>query len=367
MKTKIFFLLGVFSSLFLSSCQVSSKTALFGDGGRTAYNEVIHATNEQELLLNIVRSRYLDSSFFLNVSNVTTQFTYNSSSSASLPIPGFTKDNPFVLGGTVFWQNQPTLQFMPLEGQKFAQQLARPIDLQLLQDLIYADVDVDRIFRLLVQNYGSLINCSLGAAPSLHAARNIEAFYEATELLRYFQAQGELKVGIKEEKSSSSEKDVVKVLQIAFPKKGAESEKLVKLAGNVREYDDLYVIDVVHGFQSKGKIGVMTRCISTCINYLSQGVEVPQEDLQEGRTYALPYGEEDYFAWEEMISSLLKVKYSYVKPQFAFVAVKYRNKWFYIDDRDQRSKKTFALLLHLYHWQSGIDKTPPPILSLPLG
>ena len=42
------------------------------------------------------------------------------------------------------------------------------------------------------------------------------------------------------------------------------------------------------------------------------------------------------------------VKSSADKPDFVFTAVKYRDHWFWIDDRDMRSKRTFAFLMILF-------------------
>ena len=61
------------------------------------------------------------------------------------------------------------------------------------------------------------------------------------------------------------------------------------------------------------------------------------------------------------------------RPHDAYVAVKYRDYWFYIDDRDQASKQTFSLMMQLIRLdvsnpltsESGAQKTP--VLTLPVG
>ena len=47
-------------------------------------------------------------------------------------------------------------------------------------------------------------------------------------------------------------------------------------------------------------------------------------------------------------------------PACAAVAVRYRDHWFYIDDRDRDSKATFALLLELSRLELGATRRPPP-------
>ncbi|NGX49654.1 MAG: hypothetical protein K940chlam5_01253, partial [Candidatus Anoxychlamydiales bacterium] len=55
------------------------------------------------------------------------------------------------------------------------------------------------------------------------------------------------------------------------------------------------------------------------------------------------------------------------KPKHPYVSIKYRDFWFYIEDDDLHSKKTFMLLLELYNLQSGRGPDKGPILTLPLG
>ena len=157
-KIKKFFLC---SFIFLVGCHVPSKVALEGTGGRNAYNMAIQMTNMEEMLLNLVRLRYSDSPYFLELGNITTQFTYKGSTTPLWPIPGFNNDNPFILGGEWSWQNQPTISYAPLGGQQFAVRLMQPIELQSIQQMIYSGWDVDRVFRLVIQSFDALENTPL--------------------------------------------------------------------------------------------------------------------------------------------------------------------------------------------------------------
>ena len=54
-------------------------------------------------------------------------------------------------------------------------------------------------------------------------------------------------------------------------------------------------------------------------------------------------------------------------PPTAYVAIKLRGYWYYIDDRDQASKSTLALVLQLSRLDFGTQKATGPILTLPVG
>ena len=56
------------------------------------------------------------------------------------------------------------------------------------------------------------------------------------------------------------------------------------------------------------------------------------------------------------------------RPPTAYVAVKYRGYWYFIDDRDQASKTTFALVLQLARMDfASQEPTGGPFLTLPVG
>ena len=366
--------------LILSGCQVPSTSSFYGDGGRTAYNMVIQATNAQEMLLNLVRMRYFDPPFFLEMGTVTTQFTYKGTTSGKVAIPGgFTTSSPFVLGGDFMWQNQPTLQYAPLEGKKFARQISQPIDLQTIQSMIYAGWNIKKLFRLLIQSFDTMNNSTATYIVNNVSKDYFKDFYEATEILRYFQLNGLLEIGVTtteepsttvakndKEKESFRKKEV---MQIVFPVDNDKSKEFISLIGNgktVSQVGDKYVINAFSGFQSTGKMGLLTRSIISCMYYLSQSVDVPDADSLSGKTTHFSDKIENS-SWKKIINSLMNVQFSSSKPKNAYVAIYYRDKWFYIDDCDLTSKKTFSLLLQLYNWQSGRDKMQDaPLLTIPV-
>ena len=63
--------------------------------------------------------------------------------------------------------------------------------------------------------------------------------------------------------------------------------------------------------------------------------------------------------------SIFRVRASESEPEFASVKVFYRNRWFYIDDRDADSKTTFALVSMLQMLQSGETSAITPLITLP--
>lgn len=339
-----------------------SRVSMEGEGGRTSYNMAIQMTNSQQMLLNLVRIRYSDSPLFLDVASITTQSTVRSALSPLFSIPGFNNENPFRLGGDVSWQDQPTITYMPLEGEAFATRLLRPIDLRTIQLLCYSGWSIDRVFEIMIQNFQELWNESTSTEP---LPPGHQRFSEVSRLLRYFQKKGELQLGVQVNPADEKNQEVEeRFLQIAFPVDGEEGERLAELIRCDQKVNGRYLKSIELGFTNSGRMGVILRSIYSCMAYLSRGVQVPQEHLDQGMV-RMPKGKEE--SPEEKFDELITVRWSRFSPKNAFIAVKYRDHWFYIDDSDISSKRTFALLLQLYNLNANEAKNRGPILTLPLG
>jgi len=93
---------------------------------------------------------------------------------------------------------------------------------------------------------------------------------------------------------------------------------------------------------------------------LSAGVEVPEQDMTEGRATATP----------PPGSRPRRLPVAHVhavseRPADAYIATRYRDHWFWVDDRDLASKRVFTFLMVF----SSIAETGPapqvPILTIP--
>jgi hypothetical protein len=337
-----------------------------GVGGRTAYNLTVQESNSEQMLLNLVRLRYADIPFFLDVTSITTQSTFRSELNPTFPIPGFNQDNPATIGTGVMWQDQPTLTYTPLEGSAFATRMLRPIELQTIQLLCYSGWDIDRIFRMLIQNFEGVLNAP---ETSDHPEKFSEYsnFMEFSSLLRTFQRKGELQLGVNVKKASTGETPPEETLQIAFPSEGADGKRLAELLRCREPAGGRCRREVDFGFNAKGRMGIMTRSILSCMYYLSHGVQVPEEHIESGmvRVPVCPDGV-DNEEWRKMFCQLIRVCWSKFPPKNVYVAVKYEGYWYYIEDCDRSSKRTFALLMQLYNLNAVVPTNRGPILTLPL-
>ena len=121
----------------------------------------------------------------------------------------------------------------------------------------------------------------------------------------------------------------------------AELRTLLGLRPGLREFK------VRYGLIAKDdtEIAMLTRSMLQIMIALATQVEVPDEDVASGRTVpSLTTADGD----KNNPRRLIRIHHSAERPENAFSTIKYRDHWFWIDDRDFRSKRAFAFLMILF-------------------
>jgi hypothetical protein len=90
---------------------------------------------------------------------------------------------------------------------------------------------------------------------------------------------------------------------------------------------------------------------------LSLRAELPAEHVAEGRAVpGLPAGES---------RTGFVVRSGAEAPKDAFVAVAYRDHWFWIDDRDLVSKRIFSFIMLLFTLSDTAPEQGLPVITIP--
>jgi hypothetical protein len=112
------------------------------------------------------------------------------------------------------------------------------------------------------------------------------------------------------------------------------------------------------------EVALLTRSIMEIIIEMSSQIDVPDEHVAEGRTYAtLP----EVGAGPGRGSPFSRVHAGKARSAHAFAAIRNRGYWYWIDDRDRLSKIHFTFLMVLFSLtETG---TPPqaPLITVPVG
>ena len=117
----------------------------------------------------------------------------------------------------------------------------------------------------------------------------------------------------------------------------------------------------------RDKLTFTNRSILEVMYLLSKTVDVPEEHCRKGLIRFTRNPDGSPFDWNQVDGDLFHVCVSKHRPESAFVAVKYREYWYYIQDTDLSSKTTLNLFNELLRLQKIGTVEGQPLLSLPLG
>jgi hypothetical protein len=151
---------------------------------RIDYNRAIQQTNDQELLLNLVRLRYRDTLYFLNVERVASSLEITSTMAATAELPSGAA-NTFTIGEASYsFMENPTVFYLPLEGEKFVRQMMTPFNLNLLVLLTSSGWSVERVLTVMVREMNGVKNAPSASGPTPSDEPEYRTFQEAMQLLR---------------------------------------------------------------------------------------------------------------------------------------------------------------------------------------
>ena len=126
-----FYLLLVVALLLISGCAARGARRVPAD--RFDYNAAIAQSTREQMLLNIVRSRYLEVPVFLTVSSVLTQYEYDSSIGLGGIFESGAGTNDIFTGDTnLRFSERPTITYLPVEGQEFSAHLLSDIPSEII-------------------------------------------------------------------------------------------------------------------------------------------------------------------------------------------------------------------------------------------
>ena len=117
------------------------------------------------MLLNLVRLKYRDTPLFLGIASVSSQFRLATGATVS---SSFSEDpilNNAGIGGTINYTEQPTVTYLPMQGDEIAQRMLSPVSIDNILLLINSGWNISRVFRLTIQQLNQLPNAPSASGP----------------------------------------------------------------------------------------------------------------------------------------------------------------------------------------------------------
>ena len=352
---RIKFIMSVGVLLLLFGCTGIGPPTVSRD--RFDYTIAISESWKSQLLLNMVKLRYGDAPIFLDVANVIN--SYEISGGANLGATGQFYPSYQAnanIGATGFYANRPTITYSPLTGEKFSKSMLTPIPPSSIFFFMQAGYDVGFVFRVLVQSINGIRNSYGGIVRTLPADPE---FYLLIERLRRIQDSGAYEIRVQK----STEREAMAAVFSDKVDKNTEADitevrKMLGLDPKGREFR------VVYGSISSGnkEIAILSRSVLQVILNLASYIEVPEIHVGEKRVGP---GFKDQSAEGIAVPPLMRILSSSGEPKDAFVAVPYRNHWFWIDDKDLKSKGLFSFLTFIFNLVDTGIKEGAPVVTIP--
>jgi hypothetical protein len=327
---------------------------------RFEYTNAISESWKRQMLLNMVKIRYADAPVFLDVSSVINQYLMEAEVSGQLAWNAFLPEPSQNVGARGRYADRPTITYQPLQGEKFTRSLMTPIPPDSVMSLVEAGWRIDYLFRLCVQSINGTHN-RIGHQQTEKKAD--PDFYQLINSMRKIQKSGA--VGMRVRKAKEGQPASV----LFFRKEDVPQEIIAeqKIVCQILGLNPaLHEFRVVYGALAKDdtEIAILSRSMLQILSELASYIDIPQIHIDQQR--AMPNLALAADA-EAGVLPLLHVYSSPDLPEDAFAIIKYRDHWFWIDDKDFQSKRMFSFLMYLFTLAETGAPSPAPVLTIPTG
>jgi hypothetical protein len=197
-----------------------------------------------------------------------------------------------------------------------------------------------------------LTNASTRAGDNQDASSGFEALMRA---LREVQAAGAISLHL-ERRPAGAHAQVFLLLDGDTGRATAAARRVRELLGVERATRQ---IEVTYGRtrRGSGQVAVLTRSVLQILHEMGAQIVVPDADVRRGDTLATEA--------EDAAARIIRVHHGPSAPGDAFAAVPYRDRWFWIDAADYRSKVAFTFA-HVLQTLAETGHGPPtPLVTIP--
>jgi hypothetical protein len=343
-------------AIWLASCHSVGPTTIPRD--RFDYSAAIGESWKRQTLLNIVRLRYADPPIFVDVGQVVAGYSLETTVTAAgvASSAGAVQGDSASLGAQGKFTDRPTITYTPLTGNRFIENIATPIS-------------PPAIFETIEHGFPAHAMLQMGVA-SINGLRNVDSdldgghaadprFLEVAQLLREAQRRGA--VGTRTHVDEKGGRAVVVTLRNprATEEDRAAALRVRELLGLDPEATEFELVGGEFATHSR-QIAVRGRSLLRVLQVLALYVDVPESDVAEGRAApGLPV------PGAGPPKGQFRVLSADDEPEDAFVAVHYRDRYYYVSDRDLGSKRLLSFIMILFSLADRSEDAAKPVITIP--
>lgn len=352
---------------------------------RNTYNNIVRETDQEQLLTNIVRQRYLEITQYIQITNLTASYSLSQSLSGS--VSALTSTGPASitssLSPSITYSDTPTISYIPLSNIEFAKSLMTPVTMENFLLLAHAGgYDSTMLFSLLFEQIGDLDGDLLNhnglnrLTPEFIKFNHIMDLFNEMYRNGYFRAPRAVIYGkhlgiiihFKNHKENTPEAlKLQKLLGIPPHSKYILFMEHTLLA-SLKEKNGILVLDDTKP-KFRNVVFVRLRSVYSVIYLLGRGVQIPCKDINAHMTRELLNPDGSRFDWTNKMKNILTVYSSNTPPESDYlVKVNVHHHWFYIKASDQASKDTFDAIIRLLTLtsSSAANNNSSPVLTIPV-
>jgi len=368
--------------LLMAGCASIGPVRVHMDRG--TYNNVVRDTDQEQLLMNIVRGRYLEVSQYIQVASLTA--SYSLSSSVTGGVSAVTSNLPTTLTSnfapTVSYSDTPTISYVPLSNIEFAKSLMTPVSAANFILLAHAGgYDHMMLFRLFFEQIGDVDSDLLNHS----GVDYFTSEYNKFNLIMNTMSRLYLSGAFEAPRAGSYDKHIGIVLRFRDHKVNTpDARKLKKLLGIPLQSKSIVFLEhtllgelqvkdgtLIYNEEPKPRnmVYVRLRSIYSIIDLLGRGVQIPCHDIDAHMTRELIYPNGTRFDWSAMMRNILTVHSSETEPKQDYLVRTFmHNHWFYIKASDLASKDTFDAILRVLTLTSAVasSNNSMPVLTIPV-
>jgi hypothetical protein len=326
---------------------------------RFDYSASIGESWKRQTLLNIVKLRYLDPPIFVDVGQIVSGYQLQTGASIGGQIASehAVQGNSLTLGAAGTFTDRPTITYTPLTGNKFIKGLMTPLSPESVFFTIQSGWPADAVLFVTVGEMNGLENQSASIAGVTPPSPE---FLRAIQLMRKIQLSDAVAMRIKQDAEKQQTSILTFRSQNISPETLNDIHELRTLLHLDPDAPEIRLAFGATGVDNK-EVALLTRSILQQMTIMASQVDVPPEDVAQGRASA---------GWETVTNAaslprLVRIRSSKTEPKDAFVAIPYRGNWFWIDDRDLKSKRTFSFMMLLFTLADTGKEEPLPLITIP--
>jgi len=343
-------------ALGASGCVSLGPRSIARDG--MDYGQAIADSWKQQLLLNLVKIRYGDTPVFMEVASVISSYSLETQVDLGASWQtGVGALDTRTLGGSAHYSDRPTITYNPLLGEHFTRSLMTPVSPATVFSLIQSGWRADAVFRITVNSANGIRNRYGGRAGDVDPD-----FYRLAEGLRKLQASGA--IGIHVDRSGPQEAASLlfagSKLDQGLQQEVSEIRRVLGLRQDTSEFRMAFGLAP----SNDREVALVTRSYLEILFEAASWIDVPEADVAAQRVRASAAYETEASLG---VQPLLKISSGRFAPRDAFVALRYKGAWFWVDDRDFASKQAFSFLMLLSSLADAGPAKPAPIVTIPAG